>query len=78
MASRWGVSRSVAQIHALTVPGTIATDRRRDRRNAQCGPFNVSVSIKELQAWDSDERDSSIGRSAQLLSGAQGYGKCSP
>ena len=52
MAGRWGVSRSVAQIHALLflapepltaddIAGTLGIARS-----------NVSVSLKELQTWD--------------------------
>ena len=52
MATRWGIARSVAQVHALlflspepltadTVAATLGLARS-----------NVSVSLKELQAWD--------------------------
>ena len=35
MGSRWGMNRSVAQIHALLYPLREAAARRRDRRNAR-------------------------------------------
>ncbi|MBM0104323.1 MarR family transcriptional regulator [Steroidobacter sp. S1-65] len=52
MASRWGVSRSVAQIHALLfmAPSPLTADEIAATLNI--ARSNVSVSIKELQAWD--------------------------
>lgn len=52
MASRWGVSRSVAQIHALLflAPTPLTADEIAETLNV--ARSNVSVSIKELQAWD--------------------------
>ena len=35
MGSRWGMNRSVAQIHALLYPGREAAECRRDRRDAR-------------------------------------------
>ncbi len=53
MAGRWGVSRSVAQIHAplFLAPSLLTADA--DSRDPGMWPrSNVSVSLKELQAWD--------------------------
>jgi DNA-binding transcriptional regulator GbsR (MarR family) len=52
MASRWGISRSVAQIHALLflAPAALTADDIAETLNV--ARSNVSVSIKELQAWD--------------------------
>ena len=52
MASRWGVSRSVAQIHALLflAPSPLTADEIATTLNV--ARSNVSVSIKELQSWD--------------------------
>jgi len=52
MASRWGVSRSVAQMHALLflAPSPLTADEIAETLNV--ARSNVSVSIKELQAWD--------------------------
>ncbi|WP_116807747.1 GbsR/MarR family transcriptional regulator [Steroidobacter cummioxidans] len=52
MASRWGVSRSVAQIHALLflAPAPLTADEIAATLNV--ARSNVSVSLKELQAWD--------------------------
>jgi DNA-binding transcriptional regulator GbsR (MarR family) len=52
MATRWGVSRSVAQIHALLflAPAPLTADEIAETLNV--ARSNVSVSIKELQAWD--------------------------
>lgn len=52
MASRWGVSRSVAQIHALLflAPAPLTADEIAETLNV--ARSNVSVSLKELQAWD--------------------------
>ena len=52
MAGRWGVSRSVAQIHALLflAPAPLTADEIAETLNV--ARSNVSVSLKELQAWD--------------------------
>jgi DNA-binding transcriptional regulator GbsR (MarR family) len=52
MAGRWGVSRSVAQIHALLflAPGPLTADDIAETLTV--ARSNVSVSLKELQAWD--------------------------
>jgi DNA-binding transcriptional regulator GbsR (MarR family) len=52
MAGRWGVSRSVAQIHALLflAPEPLTADEIATTLNV--ARSNVSVSIKELQSWD--------------------------
>lgn len=52
MASRWGISRSVAQIHALLFLS--AEPLTADAIAAALGVArsNVSVSLKELQTWD--------------------------
>jgi DNA-binding transcriptional regulator GbsR (MarR family) len=52
MASRWGISRSVAQIHALLFlsPSPLTADDIAETLNV--ARSNVSVSLKELQGWD--------------------------
>jgi DNA-binding transcriptional regulator GbsR (MarR family) len=52
MASRWGISRSVAQIHALLFlsPKPLTADDIAETLNV--ARSNVSVSLKELQTWD--------------------------
>jgi DNA-binding transcriptional regulator GbsR (MarR family) len=52
MAGRWGVSRSVAQIHALLflAPAPLTAEEIAETLNV--ARSNVSVSLKELQAWD--------------------------
>src|SRR5688500_15724064 len=52
MAGRWGVSRSVAQIHALLflAPQPLTADEIAETLNV--ARSNVSVSLKELQGWD--------------------------
>ncbi|HKE97139.1 MAG TPA: MarR family transcriptional regulator [Povalibacter sp.] len=52
MGSRWGVSRSVAQIHALLflMPDPLTADEIA--ATLEIARSNVSVSLKELQTWD--------------------------
>ena len=52
MANRWGISRSVAQIHALLFlsPAPLTADDIAETLNV--ARSNVSVSLKELQGWD--------------------------
>jgi DNA-binding transcriptional regulator GbsR (MarR family) len=52
MAGRWGVSRSVAQIHALLFlsPNPLIADEIAE--TLDIARSNVSVSLKELQSWE--------------------------
>jgi len=52
MAARWGISRSVAQMHALLFlsPAPLTADDIAETLNV--ARSNVSVSLKELQSWD--------------------------
>ena len=52
MAGRWGVSRSVAQIHALLFlsPSPLTADAIVN--TLEIARSNVSVSLKELQSWE--------------------------
>lgn len=52
MGSRWGVSRSVAQIQALLflAPDPLTADEIA--ATLSIARSNVSVSLKELQSWD--------------------------
>ncbi|MGH8185466.1 MAG: GbsR/MarR family transcriptional regulator [Steroidobacteraceae bacterium] len=52
MAGRWGISRSVAQIHALLFlsPDPLTADAIA--QTLAVARSNVSQSLKELQSWD--------------------------
>jgi DNA-binding transcriptional regulator GbsR (MarR family) len=51
MGSRWGVNRTVAQIHALLylAPGPLPADEIAE--TLKVARSNVSTSLKELQSW---------------------------
>ena len=51
MGTRWGINRTVAQIHALLFisPQPLAAEEVSD--TLQVARSNVSTSLKELQAW---------------------------
>lgn len=51
MGSRWGINRSVAQVHALLMlsPKPIPADEIAETLNV--ARSNVSTSLKELQSW---------------------------
>jgi DNA-binding transcriptional regulator GbsR (MarR family) len=51
MGARWGVNRTVAQIHALLylAPGPLPADEIAETLNV--ARSNVSTSLKELQTW---------------------------
>ena len=51
MGTRWGINRSVAQIHALLMvaPGPIAAEEIAE--TLALARSNVSTGIKELQGW---------------------------
>jgi DNA-binding transcriptional regulator GbsR (MarR family) len=51
MGTRWGVSRSVAQIHALLYISERPLDAEEIAETLSIARSNVSTSLKELQAW---------------------------
>src|ERR1700722_19783787 len=61
MGARWGVNRTVAQVHALLYlsPESLTAEDISDTLSV--ARSNVSTSLKELQNWDLVEIDSRIG-----------------
>jgi DNA-binding transcriptional regulator GbsR (MarR family) len=51
MASRWGVSRTVAQIHALLYLSSRPLHAEAIAATLAVARSNVSTSLRELQAW---------------------------
>jgi DNA-binding transcriptional regulator GbsR (MarR family) len=51
MGTRWGVNRSVAQIHALLYLSPRPLDAEEIAETLAIARSNVSTSLKELQAW---------------------------
>ena len=51
MGTRWGISRSVAQIHALLYISPEPLNAEEITTTLSVARSNVSTSIKELQAW---------------------------
>lgn len=51
MGSRWGVNRTVAQIHALLYLAARPMDAEEITETLGVARSNVSNSLKELQAW---------------------------
>ncbi len=51
MATRWGVSRTVAQIHALLYLSEQPLNAEEISDTLSVARSNVSISLKELQAW---------------------------
>ncbi|HEY1150256.1 MAG TPA: MarR family transcriptional regulator [Pseudoduganella sp.] len=52
MGSRWGVNRTVAQIHALLYLAARPMDAEEITTTLGVARSNVSNSLKELQAWN--------------------------
>ena len=52
MATRWGVSRTVAQIHALLFLSERPLQAEETAAILQVARSNVSTSLRELQNWD--------------------------
>ena len=52
MGSRWGINRSVAQIHALLYLATTPLHADEIGETLGIARSNVSVGVKELLAWD--------------------------
>lgn len=51
MGTKWGINRSVAQIHALLFISPKALPAEEIAETLQVARSNVSTSLKELQAW---------------------------
>lgn len=51
MGTRWGVNRTVAQIHALLFLSSAPLNAEEITETLGVARSNVSTSIKELQAW---------------------------
>ena len=52
MAARWGVNRTVAQIHALLYLSDRPLDAEDIAARLRVARSNVSTSLRELQNWD--------------------------
>jgi len=61
MGTRWGVNRTVAQVHALLYlsPESLTAEEISDTLSV--ARSNVSTSLKELQNWNLVETDSRMG-----------------
>jgi DNA-binding transcriptional regulator GbsR (MarR family) len=61
MGARWGVNRTVAQVHALLYlsPEPLTAEEISDQLSV--ARSNVSTSLKELQNWDLVQVDSRLG-----------------
>jgi DNA-binding transcriptional regulator GbsR (MarR family) len=51
MSGRWGISRSVAQIHALLYISSNSLNAEEIANTLSMARSNVSTSLRELQAW---------------------------
>ena len=51
MSSRWGINRSMAQIHALLYLSTDPLNAEQMSDTLALARSNVSTSLRELQAW---------------------------
>lgn len=61
MGTRWGVNRTVAQVHALLYLSTDSLTAEDIAETLSVARSNVSTSLKELQNWDLVQIDSRIG-----------------
>jgi DNA-binding transcriptional regulator GbsR (MarR family) len=52
MGSRWGVNRTVAQVHALLYLAGRPMDAEEITETLGVARSNVSTSLKELQSWN--------------------------
>ena len=61
MGSKWGVNKSVAQVHALLYLSSNALTADEIVETLGIARSNVSTSLKELQSWDLIELSSVMG-----------------
>ena len=61
MGTRWGVNRSVAQIHALLYLSPVPLTAEEISETLSLARSNVSTSLKELQSWGLTETTHALG-----------------
>jgi DNA-binding transcriptional regulator GbsR (MarR family) len=61
MGTRWGVNRTVAQVHALLYLAAEPLTAEDIAETLSVARSNVSTSLKELQNWDLVQTESRIG-----------------
>src|SRR3984885_13375984 len=61
MGTRWGVNRTVAQVHALLYLSPESLTAEEIAETLSVARSNVSTSLKELQNWNLVQADSRIG-----------------
>src|SRR5215469_14287479 len=61
MGTRWGVNRTVAQVHALLYLSPESLTAEDIAETLSVARSNVSTSLKELQNWNLVQIDSRIG-----------------
>src|SRR5271155_5906945 len=61
MGARWGVNRTVAQVHALLYLSPEALTAEDIAETLSVARSNVSTSLKELQNWNLVQMDSRMG-----------------
>src|SRR6202051_4516347 len=61
MGTRWGVHRTVAQVHALLYLSSESLTAEEIADSLSVARSNVSTSLKELQNWNLVQIDSRIG-----------------
>jgi DNA-binding transcriptional regulator GbsR (MarR family) len=61
MGTRWGVNRTVAQVHALLYLSPESLTAEDIAETLSVARSNVSTSLKELQSWNLVQIDSRIG-----------------
>src|SRR6202161_2182470 len=61
MGARWGVNRTVAQVHALLYLSPESLTAEEIAETLSVARSNVSTSLKELQNWNLVQTDSRMG-----------------
>src|ERR1700760_3837805 len=61
MGNRWGVNRTVAQVHALLYLSSEPLTAEDIAEMLSVARSNVSTSLKELQSWNLVQVDSRLG-----------------
>src|SRR5271156_5632600 len=61
MGTRWGINRTVAQVHALLYLSPESLTAEEIAETLSVARSNVSTSLKELQNWNLVQIDSRIG-----------------
>ncbi len=68
MGTRWGVNRTVAQVHALLYLSPKPLNAEEISKTLSVARSNVSTSLRELESWGLSSRSTCSGTVENIMS----------